>query len=166
MIPSAIQEPCLDNFHYSGSYELVWYIASESELPPITNPTSGSRRQDNQRLVFREPSSTQRLHYYLEAAILAGSLEATTASAAMKSWRALSVAAENKLPAPDAGVGPDGQLLYTWNKDKHHFELEIFPDGSGEFFYLNRLTNEMWGYDYKAGNMVPNEVIYRMKPFL
>jgi hypothetical protein len=60
----------------------------------------------------------------------------------MKSWRALSVAAENKLPVPDAGVGPDGQLLYTWN------------------------TNEMWGYDYKVGNMVPHEVINRMKPFL
>jgi hypothetical protein len=106
------------------------------------------------------------LHYYLEAAIRTGSLEATTASAAMKSWKALSTASDKKLPVPDASVGPDGQLMYTWDRGGHHFELEIFPDGSGEFFYFNRHTNEMWGYDYVAGDVVPEKVVNRLKPFL
>jgi hypothetical protein len=66
---------------------------------------------------------------------------------------------------PDTGVGPDGEILYTWNKDEHHFELEIFSNGLGEFFYLNHQTNEMWEHEFEVGDSIPEEVKDRLKLF-
>lgn len=47
---------------------------------------------------------------------------------------------KDTLPMPNAGVGPDGELLYTWDKGAHHYEIEVFPDGRKEYFYMHRQT--------------------------
>lgn len=47
------------------------------------------------------------------------------------------------LPMPNAGIGPDGDvLLYTWDKNEHHYEIEVFANGDIEYFYFNRQTSE------------------------
>lgn len=51
-------------------------------------------------------------------------------------------------PIPCACTGPDGQILYSWDKDEHHLELEIIPKEwelpQEEFFYRNRNTKHYW----------------------
>jgi hypothetical protein len=108
----------------------------------------------------------QRLRSYLRAVSESGEISEETARLAWKGWTQLWLALPYALPVPDACPGPDGQLLYTWDQDEHHFELEIFPNGSGEFFYRNRTTGKLWGVDYVIGEQVPQEAIDKLKLFL
>ena len=43
--------------------------------------------------------------------------------------------------------GPDGMMLTSWNYGVHHFEIECFPDGRQEYFYMNRQTGAYWDYE-------------------
>lgn len=47
---------------------------------------------------------------------------------------------------PNAGVCDDGHILYTWDKGVHHFEIEIFPTGPLEYFYMNRDTGVAYAW--------------------
>ena len=116
-------------------------------------------------VLLREFARTQQLQYYLQQVTEAGHLSPNTASLAWEGWKALSTAMSDRLPVPDACPGPDGQLLYTWDKKEYHFELEIFPDGLGEFFYMNRVTGETWEYDHRMGDEIPNEVKVKLRIF-
>lgn len=49
-------------------------------------------------------------------------------------------------PMPDAGVCPDGPVLLTWDKGRHHFEIEVPTDGPLEYFYMDRATDATWSY--------------------
>lgn len=110
-----------------------------------------------------EHERAQGLHHYLERAVKAKHINAEMASIAWRVWRALSNATLNKLPVPNAGVGPDGQILYTWKQNEHHFEVEIFLNGIGEFFYLNLKTNEMWDCEYTVGDLISEEIKARLE---
>lgn len=66
---------------------------------------------------------------------------------------------------PNVGVGPDGEVMLTWDSPEHHLELEIFPEGTGEFFYLNRKTDEAEEWEYTIGWAIPEEVIEKLKLF-
>ena len=48
------------------------------------------------------------------------------------------------LPMPNAGDGPSGEMILSWNIGPHHLEVEIEPSGEAEWFYLNFQTNETW----------------------
>lgn len=80
-----------------------------------------------------------------------------TAASSLAAWKALWSASGKRLSVPDACPGPDGQLLYTWDREEHHLELEIFPSGRGEFFYRNRKSGELWDWDleYIVEDFIP-----------
>ena len=67
---------------------------------------------------------------------------------AWEAWAALSNSMHNALLVPDACPGPNGELLYTWDRDGHHLELEIFLDAPAEFFY----ENDTRGSRYRRGS--------------
>jgi hypothetical protein len=69
------------------------------------------------------------------------------------------------LPIPAACTGPDGQMLYTWDRGKHHLELEIIPGQSAEYFYRDRETGELWGEDYTIGDPLSPDAIRKLKLF-
>lgn len=69
------------------------------------------------------------------------------------------------MPIPSAGTGPDGVMFYSWDKDQHHLEAEIFPDRDAEFFYRNRQTEDLWGEDY-AGGPLPDGLLEKLLLFL
>jgi hypothetical protein len=85
---------------------------------------------------------------------------------AWDAWNKLSVATENALPVPDAGPCPDGQLLYTWDRGEHHFELEILPASPAEFFYRNRSSGELWECEYVIGQPIPEDALAKLQLFL
>jgi hypothetical protein len=104
----------------------------------------------------------QGLAYYLGTVSAAGEITPSTAALALKFWNELRRAVRG-LPVPDAAPGPEGQLLYTWNRAEHHLEAEIFPNGSIEMFYRNRITGDLWGHDSTAGDALSEEVITRLR---
>lgn len=112
-----------------------------------------------------ENERLQKLQHYLESLVRTKAVVRMTASVASKIWIKLLGALSNNLPVPDAGAGPDGEILFTWNRDDHHFELEIFPDQHGEFFYLNYRTDEMWECEYRLENAIPDKVKTTLKLF-
>ena len=67
---------------------------------------------------------------------------------AWEAWAALSNSMNNALLVPDACPGPNGELLYSGDRDEHHLELEIFLDAPAEFFY----ENDTRGSRYRRGS--------------
>jgi hypothetical protein len=108
----------------------------------------------------------QELNHYLSSVQEAGNISTHTASVAWDEWNLLCHSVGSLLPIPDAAPGPEGQLLYAWNKEEHHFEAEIFPDDTIEFFYWNRKTNEAWEKDCKTGDPISQDIVSRLKIFI
>lgn len=55
---------------------------------------------------------------------------------------------------PHAAVTPDGGLSMVWDHHRHHFEIEVAPDGSYDWFYLDRES------DLRAGaEAIPPSVV-------
>ena len=134
---------------------------SQDEFPPLTY--SASEVVD---AVIREQSRAQRLYHYLNAAMREGSLTSHTANLAWAIWNHLSEITLNCLAVPDACPGSQGQILYTWDKDEHHLELEVFPNSPAEFFYRNRIFGQLWEADYQADAPLSEEVSDKLALFL
>jgi hypothetical protein len=107
----------------------------------------------------------RRLLAYLHEMKRAGAINENTLSLAQKAWDGLRGIVAGNLLVPTAGTGPDGQVLYTWDRGEHHFELEVFPDGIGEFFYMNRKTDATWEADYSVDEMIPEGVKNKLRIF-
>ncbi len=136
----------------SGSSLPEKIIFSISTILPEVSDTQSSRRQ--------------MLSHYLVSVREAGDISAHTASVAWKVWNLLSHSMDNSLPVPDAAPGPEGQLLYVWEKKEHYFEAEIFPNDIIEFFYWNRETNEAWEKDCNAGEPIFRDIEFWLKFFI
>ncbi len=113
----------------------------------------------------KELSRMQQLNYYLGSVRDAGDISESTATLALIAWATLSDAISNSLSVPDAAPGPEGQLLYAWNKGEHHLELEIFPNSPAEFFYLNRVSNESWEDEYDVNTPVSQQAKDKLSIF-
>jgi hypothetical protein len=89
-----------------------------------------------------------------------------TALVARRAWRAILEASRFRMPVPAACTGPDGQMFYSWDRDRHHLELEITADRPSEFFYRDRETDELWGEDYNIGEPVSDEAVQKIGLFI
>jgi hypothetical protein len=92
-------------------------------------------------------------------------IKRATAWVAARAWLDCWEATGYALPVPVACTGPDGQMLYTWDRKEHHLELEITPSETPSFFYRNRQTGELWMEDY-ASEAVSPEVLEKLKLFV
>ncbi len=90
----------------------------------------------------------------------------STAALSLKAWSEIWSVSGRRLPVPDACPGPEGQLLYTWDREEHHLELEIFPDGRGELFYRNRKSGELWDLEYMVEDFIPAVIFGKLRLFM
>lgn len=88
-----------------------------------------------------------------------------TAALAMRAWRSIWQAANGHISVPAACTGPDGEMFYSWDRGRHHLELEIIPGQPAEFFYRDRETERFWGEDYTIGDPLPAEVVAALPLF-
>ena len=116
------------------------------------------------RAVNTPVTRVQELAYYLGTVSNAGDISSETAKAALTVWNDLSQMFR-ALAVPDAAPGPDRQLLYTWNRGKHHLELEIFPAAPAEFFYYNRDSEATWQEDYRVGDPLSTDAQAKLSIF-
>jgi len=89
-----------------------------------------------------------------------------TAQEARLAWYATWEASGFALPIPAACTGPDGKLLFAWDKGRHHLELEFIPGGVPEFFYRDRDSGELWDEDYTIGAPISPEVHRKIRFFI
>ena len=41
------------------------------------------------------------------------------------------------------GIGPDDDMvMFTWDRDNHHLEIEVYDDGHLELFYMDKDTED------------------------
>ena len=56
-------------------------------------------------------------------------------------------------------------IRYGWDKNEHYLECEILVDGTKEFFYRNRLTQETCGEDYFPETDISDYMIEKLLLF-
>jgi hypothetical protein len=88
-----------------------------------------------------------------------------TAANAMKAWNAIWAASGGAMPVPAACTGPNGEMFYSWDRGRHHLELEIVPGKAAEFFYRDRETEELWTEDYAIGEALSPAAIAKLQFF-
>lgn len=56
-------------------------------------------------------------------------------------------------------------LMYVWKKDNHYLECEMFEEGENkvEFFYLNKLNEDIWMLNMEEGLFSTNFNSYMRK---
>jgi hypothetical protein len=89
----------------------------------------------------------------------------TTAVLAARAWRDIWTASRGQMSIPAACTGPDGEMFYSWDRGRHHLELEIIPGQPAEFFYRDRETEQFWGDDYTIGDPLPARVVEKLTLF-
>lgn len=108
-------------------------------------------------------SRVQKLSEYLRALSERDRVPIAVVEQAWEAWSAL--ATTDAVPVPDAAPGPDGQLLFTWDREAHHLELEFSPGATPSFFYRNRQTAEVWEDEWRPGESIPTQVRTRLAHF-
>lgn len=108
----------------------------------------------------------QKLWEYLQKAVANKYISADMRETALSTWHMIREATAGKVPVPNAGPGPNAELLFTWDREEHHMELEFFARGGAYLFYANRSeTPDLWGEDYDIGAPISAEAVRYLKFF-
>ncbi len=108
---------------------------------------------------------TQKLFNLFEKAETSGEITHETGILARKALETIHGSMPQSFTMPDASYGPNGQILFFWDMNEHHLELEIAPDCPGYFFYRNRTSGIVWDSDYEAGDTLTPRLIEKLKKF-
>lgn len=123
--------------------ELV-FIATTAAQPATADRLSGRSEVSRSKAVTARPSSGGVMHqaptwdtYRLGLAAPFGPLDHYHAFLVDTMWKSLKKKAP-LLPNPEAAPSEDGRVFgMTWDRGDHHFEIEIFPSGKYEWFYMD-----------------------------
>jgi hypothetical protein len=80
-------------------------------------------------------------------------------------WRQLRSLVNGAFPLPQAGPTPDQGLLMLWDRDRHHLEVEIYEDGTYDWFYRDRQTESYLGDEGLALDVRPPELVGQLRHF-
>lgn len=110
--------------------------------------------------------STHRLYRYLKKVEDENILPETTLFAWL-TYLAIYNLADGQIRIPDAGNGPNGEMMFSWNTGDHHFEVEIFPNGTIEFFAMTYSSTTPF-YEYETfgfgGTVLPEGMREHLVP--
>jgi hypothetical protein len=65
---------------------------------------------------------------------------------ALELWQALERSGI-EIPPPYAAATESGGLSMTWDRGRHHFEIELLSSGTYDWFYMDRDSEERSGED-------------------
>jgi hypothetical protein len=77
-------------------------------------------------------------------------------------WRRALAASGGKLRPPIALPQEDGSVHLAWDNGPLHLEVDLFQDGTIEWFYRNRKTNELDGTDDERASGLPEALAARL----
>lgn len=73
-----------------------------------------------------------------------GGLAPARARQVRELWQTLERIGEG-VPPPYAAATEAGGLSMTWDRGRHHFEIEVLPDGTYDWFYMDRHSEDRAG---------------------
>ena len=142
--------------------------ATHADHPPVGRPQVWDRngRRRHLRLVHdsgRLPGSQgelQRWQRYLEDLERSPvRLSPDHARAVRLVWQTLNSNLSQALRPPAAGPGGDLGFQLSWNTDEQYLDIDIAADGSFEWFWTNRHTDEYQGSDDEHLTRPPEELL-------
>jgi hypothetical protein len=111
----------------------------------------------------REPAKDAVWLAYLRSLPDKRTVSFVVANNAERIWRYLRPLANN-IAIPDAAVTEGGGLFMSWDRGKHHLEIELLPNGRYEWFYRNRSTDAFAGeYNYPATTVLPPALLAQFR---
>jgi hypothetical protein len=90
-----------------------------------------------------------------------GALSPQTVRQVLDLWQAIEQAGGD-VPPPFAAATEAGGLSMTWDRGRHHFEVEVLSHGAYDWFYMDRDSDERAG----AEDMVPGSCTPEMLSYL
>lgn len=78
-------------------------------------------------------------------------------------WERLRRRVEEHLPLPHALASETGEFVMAWDRGPHHFEIEVLPNGSYDWFYLDRTSGERLGEDEHPLGAFSSEMVSRLR---
>jgi hypothetical protein len=117
----------------------------------------------------REAMNAERemkMNQFIGGLVACGDISSDTACCALAVWEQIKGSIGDALLVPDASAGPDGTFMFFWNRDEHHLEIEfIATEKQIELFYMNHITNQLWGADYITGEPRPEQFLEKLSLF-
>ena len=113
-----------------------------------------------------EPDQHEQEHWNLYLKSLArpeGPLTSRHAEYAVRFWHSLR--SRFSVPLPQAGPTEAPGLLLVWDRGRHHLQIEIFEDGSYDWFYRDRRNETYLGEEGLAFETRPQELLDRLRFF-
>lgn len=132
----------------------------------VQDPANPLSLRAEQALPYPERARREEvLRSYLEQVRERGHVSADIAGAAWAAWQKLRDATDHQLMVPNAGAGPNGEILLSWDLEEHHFELELSPAEPPYYFYRNRVSGKTWGAEQAYHEPVPAAAVERLRTF-
>lgn len=88
-----------------------------------------------------------------------GSLDPFHAARARKLWETLRQRIGPSLPPPYASPLESGSFAMVWDRGDHHFEIELLPDGTYDWFYMDRSCALRGGEEQQSLGVCSPEMI-------
>jgi hypothetical protein len=140
---------------------------AREEMPEASQTASFSFRAIGQRV--RQGRVLGLINYLKDISAGTGEerlVAPNTARLAFTLWASLWLGTRYKLPVPDACPAADGSIFYTWQREEHHLELQVMPEGPAEFFYTNEATGALWECEYTLGEPTSAELLDKLRLFV
>jgi hypothetical protein len=110
-----------------------------------------------------EPGETAWGQYLSGLAEPWGPLAAGCVQEIERLWECLRRQVPDRLGLPHAMATESGDLVMTWDRGSHHFEIEVFHDGRYDWFYLDRDSGERVGEEDHPLGTCSFEMISRLR---
>lgn len=78
-------------------------------------------------------------------------------------WAELNERLGRRLPLPITTPTDEGTVQLAWNTKTQYVDIEVYPDGSIEWFYRNRTTDEVDGTDDERCLEISDSLLARMR---
>ena len=92
----------------------------------------------NSSILEANRKTNELLRRYVEETKAKNLISDESARLALETWSKLQAATDGLLAVPNAAPGDDGQLMFAWDRGRHHAEIEFEPGVLPVFFYADR----------------------------
>lgn len=88
-----------------------------------------------------------------------GPIEPFQAARVRRLWEALRQRIGEELAPPYAAPLEDGRFALVWDRGDHHFEIELLPNGTYDWFYMDRSSSLRGGEEEQTLGSLSPEMI-------
>jgi hypothetical protein len=112
-----------------------------------------------------ESPRSKELRTYLAMCARRNFIEPVVERLGVRIWQKLMLRVGGRLEVPDACPGPEGEVLFTWDRSSRHLELEITSDLRATLFYVDTKSNVSWECPVNANESLDERIAKALSAF-